>query len=280
MAYIDKTYIKSYAQYREIADWCKAQGVVIDSFGNKITPYEYIPHIWEYDDELNCIDKGEYTEEYINEWLNNIRKDYGKYKTEEYWMERSERFNNYSTFSSWCEYVDTWAEIPLWNTDHVFDIYLIKNCPIDFIQERLKEQYGCGWSKEAFTNNYDSYEAIKNGTSVYDTYVRNGEKNPHFKINDLGSWRFKDRDISWWIDVVYEDEYLNYDSDADKWYFYNECYMPLGHSMSCCTTINGPLSKRKLYRIIKKWNLPKGTVIKFMGDYNRSVVKYFNVVIK
>ena len=30
----------------------------------------------------------------------------------------------------------------LWNTSAIFDLWLIQNCPLDFIQERIKEQYG------------------------------------------------------------------------------------------------------------------------------------------
>ena len=46
-------------------------------------------------------------------------------------------------------------EIPVWNTPTYLDIWLIRNCPIEFIQERLKEQYGGGWSKTAFTEHND-----------------------------------------------------------------------------------------------------------------------------
>lgn len=49
------------------------------------------------------------------------------------------------------------------------DKWLIRNCPIDFIQKRLKEQYG---------NDYDD---IKNGNC--EMYERNGlGKNIHFKV--------------------------------------------------------------------------------------------------
>lgn len=49
------------------------------------------------------------------------------------------------------------------------DKWLIRNCPIDFIQKRLKEQYG---------NDYDD---IKNGNC--EMYEHNGlGENIHFKV--------------------------------------------------------------------------------------------------
>ena len=295
MAGIDKTYINTYSQYREIADWCKKQGTIIDSFGNKITPYDYIPHIWEYSEDYisnpksKPVDIGEYTEEYINKRLNDIRKDNQKYKTEEIWKEHlklwsdnSEYIEKNSTFEKYCNNLDDSAEIVLWNTDHVFDIYLIKNCPIKFIQDRLKEQYGGGWSKESFTGNDNSYEAIKNGMSVYDIYKRNGISNPHFKIKYRINVPFKDDDIEWWIDVYVDGHMWDYDSVADYWYGYNECYYPKGNgwNSSSCQKFKGNMNPHRIRRILSKWILPEGAEVRFSGDYRRHILKEFTVIVK
>ena len=42
MANIDKTYAKSYKEYKEVLDWCKNIGIVIDDYGNKIQPYLWL----------------------------------------------------------------------------------------------------------------------------------------------------------------------------------------------------------------------------------------------
>ena len=47
MAGIDKTYIKSYKDYKEVLDWCKNIDIVIDDYGNKIQPY-----LWLYNPNL------------------------------------------------------------------------------------------------------------------------------------------------------------------------------------------------------------------------------------
>lgn len=42
MANIDKTYAKSYKEYKEVLDWCKSIGIVTDDYGNKIQPYLWL----------------------------------------------------------------------------------------------------------------------------------------------------------------------------------------------------------------------------------------------
>lgn len=36
-------------------------------------------------------------------------------------------------------------ELPLWNTPSLVDLWLAQNCKLDFVQERLKEQYSNNW---------------------------------------------------------------------------------------------------------------------------------------
>lgn len=36
-------------------------------------------------------------------------------------------------------------ELPIWNTPSLFDIWLAKNCKLEFIQDRLQEQYSSNW---------------------------------------------------------------------------------------------------------------------------------------
>src|SRR5574344_123724 len=99
------------------------------------------------------------------------------------------------------------AEIPLWNTPIYFDRWLINNCPIQFIQDRLKYQYD------------DEYEQIKNGTSAYDTYKRTGlGKNFHYKVIRKPNWKprynfpyidrfnndkyYKENKKPWWLITI------------------------------------------------------------------------------
>ncbi len=166
-------------------------------------------------------------------------------------------------------------ERPIWNTPTYFDIYLIRNCPIELIQKRLKEQYGGGWSKTAFNENNDNnlYYQIKNRTSPYDTYKRNGTKgNLKFSIIKKSYFnRFKDDDLTWFI-TVYEPD-MNYNSEDNAWYSHYECK----EWSSNAAYMRGSLSKSKLRRLLNRWNFPDGTIIRFCGDWHRYIQKEFEV---
>lgn len=165
-------------------------------------------------------------------------------------------------------------ELPVWNTPNYLDIWLIRNCPLNFIQERLKEQYGGGWSKEAFTghNDDDMYHHILNHTSPYDTYQRVGSHK--FTIKHRFNNRFKDDGLCWWVQILGCGWWYNKEHKA--WY-HNDEALPID---SNCEHLKGALSKRRLARLIKRWNLPKGTEILFVGDYKRYVQKEFVVTIR
>ena len=209
MAAIDKTYIKTYNQYKEVYDWCKD---IVVTFKNKISfkPSDFI-----------C----EYTEDDFNQLPEN-------------------------------------SEIVLWNTPYYMDKWLIRNCPIDFIQKRLKEQYG---------NDYDD---IKNGN--YEMYERNGlGKDIHFKVikkphvyhrfnfvyidrqNQLRIYK-ENRNGLWEISIEDEDNYWCYNKEYDYWTNITEGFPFDSHT---CTIKKKNLNIKSIYRYLRKWNLPAGIKI-------------------
>ena len=227
MAYIDKTYFNSYEQYQEVSDWCHQQGTVIDDYGNKFTLTDYLPRKIVYNSETYKFDDlGEYDEEYINEAFASQREDGRE------------------------------PSLMLWNTGSLFDVYLIRYCPVGFVQKRLKEQYG------------DAYDEILNREYVYDRYERNGLDNPHFKLEySCGntSLSYVPRFLDYWhikvdfpADNIQGMDYGYYDEDKDYWYPWFEPY-----NRECCNISSSifypkKLTKRKLARMIRKWKLPKG----------------------
>lgn len=164
--------------------------------------------------------------------------------------------------------------LPVWNTPTYLDIWLIRNCPLEFIQDRLKEQYGGGWSKEAFTehNDEDMYHQILTYTSPYDLFERKGSHK--FSIKYTQNEKIKDDDLFWWVNVL--DFGWWYNEKHKMWYHDDEA-LPIGSSHA---HFKGNISKRKLARIIKHWNLPKGTQIRFVCDYKRYLQKDFIVTIR
>lgn len=165
-------------------------------------------------------------------------------------------------------------ELPIWNTPTYLDIWLIRNCPLEFIQESLKEQYGGGWSKEAFTehNDEDMYHQILTYTSPYDLFERKGSHkfSIKYEIND----RFKDDGLWWWIDIL---DYGWWYNDKHKMWYHDDEALPIDSNVA---HFDGNMSKRKLARLIKKWDLPRGTRLRFRAYYNRYLRKDFIVTIR
>lgn len=249
MAGIDKTDLNRFEDYIKTIEWAKEVGETRDEYGNKFCPLDFIyyPHIteemWKENETYNfqrrvelCDTPGKYQDTYIKE-------------SEEYYG------------PDWREHPERFACVCLWNTPTYFDVWLIRNCPLDFIQDRLQEQYG-------------DYEAIKNHTSCFDTYTRNGS--PKFSVKYLPRHikNFRDDRLWWWVQVE-NNAYLDYNEDDKTWYSYEECKPYHSNTYS----FYGNLGKRKLARLMKRWNLPKGTVLKFGATLDGYVYKEFKVTV-
>lgn len=276
MAGIDKTYVNTWKDYKDIVDWCKSIGTVTDDWGNKLTPYDwlYYPDLTEeefYRNQKECWEeaKERYNKykdskvEWEKESYNDMVKDYGE---------------------DFLEHPELFYEVVIWNTDHIEDIYLIRYCPLEVIQNRLKQQYGGGWSKLALTDRNDpsEYEMIKNRTSDWDNYQRDGNKHPKFIILNREGISFKDDNIWWWIRIKNKSyPYWWYSELENYWYNDLECKITKDRWItSICDKIHGNLTNRKIYRILRRWNLPSGTEIEFVGDWKRREMKKFIVKIK
>ena len=219
MAGIDKTYIKTYSQYKEVCDWCKdiVATFDIDNDNNiKFEPSKFI---------------NKYTEDDFNQLPEN-------------------------------------GELVLWNTPCYMDQWLIKNCPIDFIQKRLKEQYG------------DYYDDIKNGN--FDTYKRNGlAQYIHFKVikkphvyrrfsfiytdrqNKLRVYKENKKGV-WEVRIKNEDYYWFYNEQCDYWTNEIEAFP---YDSFACTIKKKNLNIKSIYRYLRKWNLPAGLKITIENVY-------------
>lgn len=234
MAWIDKTYVDNYKDYKRLYDWCASVGTVTDDYGTRINPLWYI-NIWE---EKNFEGK----------------KDNGL------------------------------GGLPVWNTPEYFDVWLIRNCPIDFVQNRLKEQYGGGWSKTALTDRQEEseYQLIKEHKAKCDLYQRNGlGKNAVMSVEWKYNYRFKNSGMWWWIEVLdtNKGDMWCYNDYTDYWVNKGQGEMKPWNT-NICDRIHGPLSMKRVLRMIRKWNLPEGTHVRFEATYKRYVIKEFVVTVK
>jgi hypothetical protein len=149
-------------------------------------------------------------------------------------------------------------EFVFWNTPTYFDIWLIRNCPLDFIQARLREQYG------------SEYLEIKEYRSIYDTYERNGlGKNVKVRILTKPHVNYRN---GWWMIQLVDRENEGcwaYDSINNTWVdmYRSDKYYDRYEA------IYKELSFRKLIRLIKKWNLPAGIEVQAYGPLRNQVYR-------
>lgn len=153
-------------------------------------------------------------------------------------------------------YINEYDEIPekamLWNTPGYFDVFLRHNCPFDFIQKRLKEQYG------------DSYDSLSYGKP----FTKNNE--PVVQIE----W---DNKITSRRAVIYIRLYNNDDScifyNTKPEYFTDPCtYLPFDESEK----YYGKNNIKKAAEDISKFNLPIDSKIEMNinNDYTiKGIVK-------
>ena len=251
MAAIDKTYLKRWEDYSALKSWLQSIGKVTDDFGNTFRPLDYFWDEWKEEQFNSCIQKE----------LERVKKLYseGGYKwyLDEGLMTQDE-YDNFIPFNHV-------SGIPAWNTPRYFDVWLIRNCPFDFIQDRLKEQYGGGWSKETFTNPDEDnmYLQIKNKTSCYDTYQRNG-LGKNIRINK-NLFPVFSRELTYriWthIEVDFPDErYIDYCEDHDYWASRNDLKHNTGSSCSCFHYM-GYMKPKTIFRKLQKWDLPEGSKV-------------------
>lgn len=228
MAGIDKTYAKTYEDYKEVLDWCKSVGVVIDDYGNKMQPYS-----WLYSTDLT-------------------ENDFGK----------DENGN------------DKWRTI--WNTGSIQDLYIIRHCPCKVVQKRMREVYPLDYIND-----------VLNFNTEYDKFKRPENKDPHFTIKWIKNPHKKKSRIIWDVNAygengkLYEYDAPTYDNYDDRWQFeYDTNYSEyFDYTIVLKGGLRGVLTNRRIYRKLRKWNLPKGTKLNFRG-FSKDCYWEFDLIIK
>ena len=202
MAAIDKTYIKTFEDYKSVIEWCKQIGEVTDDYGNVFSPYEYI---------------------------------YGPEVTKELWNKEVEQALTYKEA----------YEAILWNTPVFMDVWLIRYCPLDIIQNRLKEQYG------------DSYEVIKNRVSEYDT-IDTSQSTKVKLISKKGKLE-RNKYHCYYVSI----KNFIYNEKTDKWQSFYD--LRIVKTWGCCY-FPATCSLKSIYKKILRWKLPIGTIVEVSSN--------------
>lgn len=144
-------------------------------------------------------------------------------------------------------------DAPLCNNPVYVDVFLIRNCPLEFIQNRLKEQYG------------EEYDQILNHTSIYDTYTV--QPSSKFKILKKPNFNYRINEY-WGVEVYSDNMFWGYNSIKNCWKTHLDlCYMDDAYAYF------KHIDSRKIKRLIKKWKLPKGVIVSFLGKYEGQFYK-------
>ena len=153
-------------------------------------------------------------------------------------------------------------DYPITNFPHKIDYYLIKNCDIPFIVERLKDQYG------------ESYNEIQNDNEILNDYTF--EKFKKFKIIREKSkypYVIKKQKNKFIISIENLNNYNTwvYDKKISQWRNLDRSNNL--NSNNCRSNIKFGKSRKAIIRKVNKWNLPKGVEIEILGSYYSSSFK-------
>lgn len=193
----------------------------------------------------------------------------------------------------------------VFNAPYYLDAYLIRNCPLDFIQEELMINYG-HWSQKRIKEYYEDiknwnadipcpfwakledfifnedgtvtlkgleksdYDLIKEG-KLYATPVTTYkyEIGKHVKCIKHPSIKynrpFKGR---WFVDIE-GPEYMHYHSNHNSWDFASEFVIA---DWSCSTANTKTIKATK--RLMIKWNLPVGTKVTITGYFTNETYEF------
>lgn len=162
-----------------------------------------------------------------------------------------------SIYNHWTK--EDFGEIsrPVMNTSYVTDYYLIKYCPLTFVQDRMSEVYSPEY-----------IESIKNGTSAFDTFTKEGKYGTKCRLIKQPKKHARSNRTRhhWFVQLEEPKEYwfIDYCEDDNRWVWKDELTAESGWTSNTCHRFK---TRKALERHICKWKLPKGTKVIAHGRY-------------
>lgn len=208
---------------------------------------------------------------------------------------------NFKDKSDWCDN----KEYPIYCAPYYIDAYIIRNCPLDFIQKEMMLNYG-HWSQEEINEAYkivvdrgenkvedgayswlskddfiiddngvitmpnlskSDYSLIKEG-KLYDKPYVDYETGKHFKVVKAPTPKINRPHgyKSWGIEVIYKDTCMVWVDKLNVWKFSEEFVLSDSTSTMCFKNYK---TIKAVSRAIKKWKLPVGAIVKCTSRYIR-----------
>ena len=175
-------------------------------------------------------------------------KGWARGKVIKYWTGQEEEIVDY--IYEWDEEDFNGRELPVMNTSQSVDLFLIQNCNLKFVQDRMREVY-----------NKDTYEEFK--TMKFPTEKPDGhERGRRVTINRLGRLPLYNKGInshkSWWLQP-HPDQDIYYDRTYRVWV--TDLFLPFNSNTHTSSTI------KSLIRHLRKQYLPVGAKFILSGRY-------------
>jgi hypothetical protein len=174
-------------------------------------------------------------------------KDWAKDKEIVFNKKQKVRLSSYIYHWEEADFIDA---LPIMNTPTYVDIFLIKNCPLKFIQERMREVYDEGDVKE--------FEGLEFPLKVPKDYKQNrkvviskAKTIPLYNkgLNSHSGWWLQSRNRDW-----------DFDTNSNLWVNRN-LYYPSNTNTSRHKTV------KSLIRFLRKQYLPSGLEFILLGRY-------------
>lgn len=151
--------------------------------------------------------------------------------------------------------------LPIMDTPYSLDYFLIKHCPVKFVRKRMRQVYD------------DEYiSSIENGTSEYDTFTKAGKYGTRFKVIKQPKVKVNLPYLScnWFVSAGGRGVHLVYNEDKNRWYWPQELHES-GRWISGMAHIK---TIKSLKRHMRKWKLPKGTIVTAWSGYDNLIYKF------
>lgn len=173
---------------------------------------------------------------------------------------------NYIYDNDWVyeDFFDGEVEVAVTNTPCKVDYYLAMYCPLKVVQEYLDNAYRGDWRNVSYWSDYLTFKRNSGSKIKVIKYPKFGKINK--ALNQRFEWQIEVKtpilsNFTFFTKQNYE--YPTYYGDTNQWIYDYELEFPIDTSMGICTykTI------KSLVRNIRKWKLPKGSIVTAQGRY-------------
>lgn len=162
------------------------------------------------------------------------------------------------------DFFDGKREVAITNTPCKVDYYLAMYCPVKAVQEYLNRAYSEKWKELDFWKDYMLFDRNPGNKIKVIKYPKFGKINK--ALHQGYGWQIKVKtpilsNFTFFTEQCYE--YPDYYGDTNQWIYDNELEFPIDNSLGFCSC----KTIKSLIRNIRKWKLPKGSIVAAQGRY-------------